>query len=102
MGFKRRLRLQPRRALELALGLLGLRMAPPALRVLGARVIEQPSVQAESPEEERERVEEGAREDEGVDGRVGEEVRRAEGAHQIVEREGVEAERGELIEQLGG
>ena len=59
-------------------------------------------MQAEPSEEQRERVEEGAREDEGVDGRVGEEVRRAEGAHQIVEREGVEAERGELVEQLGG
>ena len=42
LGDACRLRLQARRALELALGLLGLRMAPPALRVLGARVIEQP------------------------------------------------------------
>ena len=71
----------PTLTLILRLGLLGLRVAPPALGVLGARVIKQPPVQAEPSEEQRERVEEGAREDEGVDGRVGEQVRRAEGTH---------------------
>ena len=40
-------------------------------------------MQAERGEDEGERIEEGAHDDEGVDGRVGQEVRVTEGAHLV-------------------
>eukprot|EP00964_Phaeocystis_antarctica_P109067 scaffold73574_cov41-Phaeocystis_antarctica.AAC.3 len=102
LGDARSFRLEPRRALLLALGLLGLGLPLPARHMLGARVVEHPAVQAEGGEEQRQGVEEGAREDEGVDGGIGGEVGGTEGAHQLVEGEGVELERSELVEQLVG